>query len=86
MLVFRGVPFLVITPQVLVPLNSQPKACFCLRSPALGWLSQYYKCTIAKQNGNEAEWAELFITLLNQGDGELTYGLSLSLVLMGLHL
>ena len=47
---------------------SPPKACFYLRSPALNWLSQYYKYTVAKQNGGEAEWAELIYSA-NQEDG-----------------
>ena len=53
--------------------HSRPKACFYLRSPALDWLSQYYKYTIAKQNGGGTEWVELFITL-TMGMGEPTYG------------
>ena len=36
--------------------HSPPKACFHLRSPALSWLSQYYKHTVAKQIGGGAEW------------------------------
>ena len=36
-----------------------PKACFYFRSPTLGWLSQYYEYTVAKQNGGGAEWVEL---------------------------
>ena len=48
---------------------SPPRACFHLRSPALDWLSQYYKYTLAKENGGEAEWVELFITLTS-GIGE----------------
>ena len=62
-LVFRGVPFPIIAwPQVVVPFNSRltcgllqrewyhspPKACFYLRSPAFGWLSQCYEYTAAK--------------------------------------
>ena len=57
-----------------------PKACIYLRSPALNWLSQYYKYTVAKQNGGGAEWVELFI-MLTRGMGEPTYGLLLSLVM-----
>ena len=37
--------------------HSPPKACFYLRSPALGWLSQY-EYTVAKQIVGEV-WAEL---------------------------
>ena len=39
--------------------HSSPKACFYLRSPALGWLSQYYEYTVVKRNGGGAEWVEL---------------------------
>ena len=59
--------------------HSLLKACFYLRSPALSWLSQYYKYTVVKQNGGGAEWVELFI-MLTSGMGEPTYGLLLSLV------
>jgi len=31
------------------------------RSPALGWLSQRYEYTVAKQNGGGAEWVELLL-------------------------
>ena len=92
-LVFSGVPFPVIAwPHLSVPLNCQPvayyregqdhsppKACFYLRSPAVDWLSQYYKYTVAKQIGGGGEWVELFITL-TRGMGEPTYGLVLSLI------
>ena len=59
--------------------HSIPKACFYLRSPALGWLSQYYEYTVAKQNGGWTEWVELFITL-TRGMCEPTHGLLLSLI------
>ena len=55
--------------------HSPPKAY-----PALNWLSQYYKYTVAKQNGGGTEWVELFIAL-TRGMGEPTYGLLLSLVI-----
>ena len=48
-----------------------------MRSPALGWLSNYNEHTVAKQNGGGAEWVELYITL-TMGMGEPTYGLLLS--------
>ena len=55
--------------------HSPPKACFYLRSPALDWLShaQYYKYTVAKQNGGGAEWVELFIALTRRV-GKPMYG------------
>ena len=40
--------------------HSPPKACFYLRSPALGWFSQCYEYTVAKQNGAGAEWEQLY--------------------------
>ena len=39
--------------------HSPPEACFYLRSPALGWLSQRYEFTVTKRNGGGAEWVEL---------------------------
>ena len=39
--------------------HSPPKACFYLRCPALGWLSQRYEYTVAKQNGGGAELVRL---------------------------
>ena len=71
----------------LVPMNSRPvayyhsppKACFDLRSPALGWLSKYHEYTVAKQNGGGAEWVELLM-MLTRGIWEPAYGLLLSLI------
>ena len=70
-LVFRGVPFLIIASlQVLVPVayyREGGTTChlrlifFYLRSQALDWLSQYYKYTVVKQNRSGAEWVELIV-------------------------
>ena len=34
---------------------------FLFKSPTLGWLSQRYEYTVAKQNGGGAEWVELLL-------------------------
>ena len=43
--------------------HSPPKACFILRSPALGWLSKYYEYTVAKQNYEYTEAKQMGVGL-----------------------
>ena len=58
-----------------------PKAYFDLRSPAFSSQSQCYEYIVTKQNGAGAQWVSYQNTNY-RWMGELTYGLSLSLVLV----